>query len=182
MVLTDREIQLAIQFEQIAITPAPRADAFSSTSLDLTLAARAKRWKLGRGLSGVEAPIISPGAPNYSYADVVRDYTEDFAIDASGFVLEPNTFLLGWTIENVRLPHHARIAARVEGKRLGIGIHVTAPTIHAGFEGQIQLELFNHGPVRVRLVPGQKICQLIFEQTLGTPEKGYAGIYAQQKA
>jgi dCTP deaminase len=35
------------------------------------------------------------------------------------------------------LPHTARLAARVEGKsslaRLGLGVHVTAPTIHAGF-------------------------------------------------
>ena len=66
--------------------------------------------------------------------------------------------------------------------RLGIGIHITAPTIHAGFKGQLQLEIVNHGPADVVLRPGMPICQLIFEQTLGTPEKGYAGIFAGQSS
>jgi dCTP deaminase len=65
---------------------------------------------------------------------------------------------------------------------LGLGIHVTAPTIHAGFRGQIQLEMFNAGPQTIILDAGMKICQLIFEQTSGTPEKGYSGVFAGQKA
>jgi dCTP deaminase len=73
----------------------------------------------------------------------------------------------------------------VEGKsslaRLGVGVHVTAPTIHAGFAGQLQLEIFNHSPLRIRLVPGCKICQVIFEMTLGTPEQGYSGMFYNQK-
>ena len=78
----------------------------------------------------------------------------------------------------------SRVAARVEGKsflaRLAIGIHVTAPTIHAGFNGPIQLEICNHGPLRVKIVAGMRVCQLIFEQTLGTPAKGYAGQFLGQ--
>ena len=57
--------------------------------------------------------------------------------------------MLGWTAEYVELPIDSRIAARVEGKsslaRLGLGVHITAPTIHAGFPGQIRLEIVNHG-------------------------------------
>ena len=88
--------------------------------------------------------------------------------------------------EIIELPISSKIAARVEGKsslaRLGIGIHVTAPIIHAGFKGPIQLEICNHGPFKVRLLPGMRICQLIFEQTMGTPEKGYSGqFYGQAK-
>lgn len=100
--------------------------------------------------------------------------------------MEPGSFVLGWTEENIELPVHARLAARVEGKsslaRLGIGIHITAPTIHAGFKGPIQLEICNHGPIRVKLMGNMPVCQLIFEQTLGTPDKGYSGqFFAQSK-
>lgn len=53
------------------------------------------------------------------------------------YVIKPNGFVLGWTIEKIKLPHTSKIAARVEGKsslaRIGLGVHVTAPTIHAGF-------------------------------------------------
>jgi dCTP deaminase len=93
---------------------------------------------------------------------------------------------LAWTAERVSIPVNSRLAARVEGKsslaRLGIGIHITAPTVHSGFEGQIQLEMFNFGPNAVTLDTGMRVCQLIFEQTVGTPEKGYAGSFAKQAA
>jgi dCTP deaminase len=94
--------------------------------------------------------------------------------------------VLGWTKEKVKLRSPARVAARVEGKsslaRLGLAIHVTAPTIHAGFKGQIQLEIINHGPLPVRLRPGMPVCQLIFEQTLGVPDRGYGGQFSSQAA
>jgi len=35
--------------------------------------------------------------------------------------------------------------------------------------------------MKVKLVPGMRVCQLIFEQTLGTPAKGYAGQFSDQK-
>jgi dCTP deaminase len=84
----------------------------------------------------------------------------------------------------VNLPYDSRLAARVEGKsslaRLGLGVHITAPTIHAGFEGQIRLELINHGRLPITVKPGMRICQLIFEQTLGTPQRGYHGQFSGQ--
>ena len=78
-------------------------------------------------------------------------------------------FLLGWTIErDFTSLISSRIAAQVEGKsslaRIGIGVHVTAPTIHAGFGylpndpsfpgNPIQLEIWNAGSLKVRLVKG----------------------------
>jgi len=66
--------------------------------------------------------------------------------------------------------------------RLGLGVHVTAPTIHAGFDGHIRLEMVNHGKLPIRLRTGMRICQLIFEQTLGTPDKGYRGHFSGQSS
>lgn len=42
-------------------------------------------------------------------------------------------------------------------------------TIHAGFAGQIRLEMVNHNGLRVKLQRRMKVCQLILEQTTGTP-------------
>jgi dCTP deaminase len=74
----------------------------------------------------------------------------------------------------------------VEGKsslaRLGLMVHMTAPTIHAGFVGQIQLEMYNLGPYDIVVAAGMRICQLIFELSLGTPAKGYVGQFAGQSA
>ena len=92
--------------------------------------------------------------------------------------------MLAWTRERVVIPFKSRLAARVEGKsslaRLGISIHVTAPVIHSGFTGQIQLEMCNFGPYEIELTPDMYVCQLVFEMTTGTPERGYSGIFSGQ--
>jgi dCTP deaminase len=86
----------------------------------------------------------------------------------------------------VHLPIDTKIAARVEGKsslsRLGIAVHLTAPTIHAGFKGQIQLEIVNHGAYPILLRSGMRICQLIFEMTSGTPDAAYSSQFQGQTA
>lgn len=65
------------------------------------------------------------------------------------------------------------LAARVEGKssyaRCGLLVHFTAPTIHAGFNGTIALELINLGPLPISLYPESPICQLIVEEVAGQP-------------
>lgn len=183
MILTDREIQAALQCQHIKIVPAPNVEAYSSTSVDLTLAKFIRIWK-GDPLKGVEH-VFCPGAVGFNFNEVLRQHSDSKELDAEGYILKPQEFVLGWTEETIELPTSSRIAARVEGKsslaRLGIGIHITAPTIHAGFPGPIQLEICNHGIMKVRLVPGMRVCQLIFEQTLGTPDKGYAGQFFKQQ-
>lgn len=185
MILTDREIQAALASSQIFIDPAPEPDAYSSTSVDLTLSPLIRVWR-DSSLLGVESPIFTPGIPGYKVNPVILEHTDSLEIPEDGYVVEPRSFLLAWTTETVTLPTQFRMAARVEGKsslaRHGIGIHVTAPTIHAGFTGQLRLEIYNIGSLRVKLHAGMRVCQLIFEQTLGTPEKGYAGQFAGQRA
>jgi dCTP deaminase len=129
--------------------------------------------------------VIDPAAPGYKFTRAISTVSTLKPVDLKdGYTLRKGTMILGWTAERVHLKSIARIAARVEGKsslaRLGLAIHVTAPTIHTGFEGQIQLELINHGPLPIRLRKGMPICQLIFEQTLGFPEVGYSGQFSGQ--
>ena len=176
MILTDREIQLALANGQIEITPPPAGDAYASTSVDLTLDAPGEVWK------HLPGQPIRPGAPGYSYASLAGRKDQIASLD--GYTLVPGGFLLAWTGERVALPITSRLAARVEGKsslaRLGVGVHLTAPTIHAGFVGRIQLEMVNFGPHEIILNVGMPICQLIFEMTFGTAAKGYAGQFAGQ--
>jgi dCTP deaminase len=179
MVLTDREIQAVLASRQVVIKPLPDEGAYSSTSLDLTLSRVLQEWT-----SAAASQIVCPTEKGYKFTDFAAKFSQKKTITDEGYVLIPGVFVLGWTKENVELPIYSRLAARVEGKsslaRLGIGIHVTAPTIHAGFKGRIQLEICNHGALKVKLTTGMKVCQLIFEQTLGTPDKGYKGQFYKQ--
>jgi dCTP deaminase len=151
MILTDREIQLALANRQIEITRAPADEAFASTSVDLTLDAPGEIW---RPLPGQP---IRPAAPGYNYASLAT--RKDPIASLDGYPLAPSVFLLGWTRERISLPITSRLAARVEGKsslvRLGLGVHLTAPTIHAGFAGRVQLEILNFGPNEIILNVGR---------------------------
>jgi dCTP deaminase len=182
MILTDREIKIAVQRGLIRIEPEPDYDtALSSTAIDLTL--DSSIIVFGDPIAGVEQ-VLDPGENTTS--GIIRAITTSQTIPANGFLLPPKKLMLAWTKEFVGLDIGTRIAARVEGKsslaRLGLGVHVTAPTIHAGFTGQIQLEMVNHGGVPIKLKSGMRICQLIFETTLGTPERGYQGQFSGQTA
>lgn len=192
MILSDREIRAALARGALRINPDPPAEAWSSTALDLRLASEIIRWKKPK-VAGVDVPV-SPFNTDYDFESLLKDHSDKLQIPADGFIMKPGSFLLGWTIEKLCLPHRSRLAARVEGKsslaRLGIGVHVTAPTIHAGFGynnddpnyagSPLQLEIWNVGPLDVRLELGMAICQLIVEIVDGTPEKGYEGKFSIQ--
>jgi len=184
LILTDREIRVSLEAGLISIDPRPDERAFSATSVDLTLDPTLNEFKRpGTG----PGTVIDPGRPDYSFAQAIAAITQRVTIDPeAGFDLVPGVLVLGWTRENVDLNANARLAARIEGKsslaRLGLAVHVTAPTIHAGSKGQIQLEIINHGPLPIRLRPGRPVCQLIFEQTLGVPDRAYGGQFIRQAA
>lgn len=176
MILTDREMMIAIRCDQLIIDPVPPDTSFTSTSVDLTLADDGLEWTSTGGIQ------IRPGHNDYKYSNMAATFQRP--VKVAGYVLKPTNFLLGWTRERIGLPTNSRLAARVEGKsslaRLGICVHLTAPTIHAGFDAPVQLEIVNFGPHEIVLNSGMRICQLIVEQILGTPHAGYAGQFMHQ--
>jgi dCTP deaminase len=117
-------------------------------------------------------------------AATLSTFSNSINIDPQqGYILHPRKFVLGRTSERIKLslPSEYQViaadkpclAARVEGKssraRFGILVHFTAPTIHAGFEGPITLEIINLGWHPFVLYRGMPICQLIIEQVEGVP-------------
>ena len=105
-----------------------------------------------------------------SYSELTRQYMVLAETDSEGcHTIHPGDFVLGITHESVVLPSESGIAARVEGRstlaRMGLAVHLTAPTIHAGWRGRIALEMVNLGPWPIKLRPYElRICQLIFER------------------
>jgi dCTP deaminase len=182
MILTDRDIRRCLAEGSIVIEPAPAS--IGPTSCDLTLAGALREFA-DHPLNGERE--IDPSAPGYSFAEAIGRISTPARIDPdTGYLLPRDRLILAWTRERVVLPPAARVAARVEGKsslaRLGLAVHVTAPTIHPGTNAQIQLEVVNHGPLPIRLRVGMPVCQLVFEQTTGVPEAGYGGQFRGQQS
>jgi dCTP deaminase len=181
MILTDREIQNLLKKGLISIEPKPPLTAYDSTAVDLTLDPLIRVFR-----TNTPGLIIDPGAAGYKATELIRSATDPLIISDHGWELQRGTLVLAWTKERVNLDFKGKVAARVEGKsglaRIGLGVHVTAPTIHAGFPGTIQLELVNHGPLPIKLRPGMAICQLIIEEFKGTPSKARKSQFAGQSA
>src|SRR5262249_55596196 len=166
MVLCDTEIRVALKNGQIIIDPAPDADHISTSAVDLCLGDEFSRWKSAQ-VGGVTV-TIDPSVPNF-YPQFAQSFLETMPLDGDGTVtIQPRELILALTRERLELPEESRLAAWVEGRsslaRLGLGVHLTAPTIHAGFRGRITMEITNQGPFPIKLRPGLVICQLIFEQ------------------
>ena len=181
MILTDREIQTAIGSKAIVIDPPPAERAYASTSVDLTLDPILSIFKAKK--TGIQQ-TIDPTVDNFNAEDIIKELTDNFTIPDAGYSLGLRELVLAYTAEYVDLRNDPKIAARVEGKsslaRIGLSVHITAPTIHASFEGRVRLEIVNHGHLPILLKKNMRICQLIFEQTLGTPAKAYTGQFKGQ--
>lgn len=82
------------------------------------------------------------------------------------FILQPRHFVLGVTLEWIRLP--SNLAGYVIGKsswgRHGL-IIATATGVHPGFTGCLTLELSNVGEIPIAMRPGMSICQLFVHGT-----------------
>ncbi len=168
MIYSDRTIKESISSGKIAIEPY-EPSYVQPSSVDL---------RVGNGFRvfvNHRYSEIDPRAPQADLTQLVEVGEED------PFMLHPGEFVLGSTLEKVRLG--VDVVARLEGKsslgRLGLLIHSTAGFIDPGFEGHITLELSNVATLPIAIYPGMKIGQISFyqmttaaEYPYGSPELG----------
>jgi dCTP deaminase len=94
-----------------------------------------------------------------------KNLTEEVTIGPDDpFAIHPGEFVLGRTLEQVRIPDD--VVARIEGKsslgRLGLIVHATAGFVDPGFSGTLTLEITNLTRVPIMLYAGLPIAQLSF--------------------
>lgn len=189
MILSDREIKDAILKKEIVIDPLPKEEQYTTTALDLTLGDDLKEMKTIEELEkelvalsplSVEGVMWRLQCVNLSelknIVKLMQKYTKPIPRQADGsYLMPPKKLVMGITKEKIGLPIGSKIAARVEGRstlaRLGLLVHLTAPTIHAGWKGRIALEMYNLGEYPLCLTPEKdRICQLVFERVGRTPQ------------
>jgi len=151
MILSDVDIRKEIAAGRIEIEPFDET-CVQPSSVDLHVDARFRVFANSR----------------YPYIDVrseMPDLTELVEVkDDEPFILHPSEFVLGSTLERVRIPDD--LVARLEGKsslgRLGLLIHSTAGYVDPGWDGYLTLELSNVANLPITIYPGMKIGQISF--------------------
>ena len=162
MILSDRDIRTAIAAGEIGIEPFDERDVQPS-SVDLHVD------RFFRTFHNARHPFIDVKLPMDDLTEVVEVKEEE------AFILHPGEFVLGSTMEYVKLPNH--LVARLEGKsslgRLGLLIHSTAGYVDPGFEGHLTLELSNVANLPITIYPNMKIGQISFFQLTSEAENPY---------
>jgi dCTP deaminase len=114
-----------------------------------------------------------------AYLDL-KNHVDDYMVlvkikNGEPFIVHPGEFVLGTTIEKLKIPKD--MIARLDGKsslgRLGIIIHATAGYIDPGFRGYITLEITNVANIPIALYPGMRIGQISFMRLESPAEKPY---------
>ena len=170
MVLSDRMIREEIEAGRLVFDPY-EPKMVQPSSVDVRVDSRFRVFHNAR----------------YPYIDVrqpMEDLTE--LVEVVGdepFILHPGEFVLGQTLERVRLPDD--LVARLEGKsslgRLGLLIHSTAGFVDAGFEGNLTLELSNVANLPITIYHGMPIGQISFMRMDGPVENPYGSDRAGSK-
>jgi len=157
MVLSDRDLKIALKSGKIKMKPAPDLKTqLGSCSIDLKLGNSFRVFEHSRHA------YIDPFKK-----DISDDVTREIEIkEGEPFIIQPGDFVLATTIEYLEVPDD--LTGRLEGRssigRLGVVIHSTAANIECGFRGHITLELANMGKMPVALYTGMRICSISFEQ------------------
>lgn len=157
MVLSDRDIKLALKQKRIFISPAPDLKTqLGSCSIDLRLG------NLFRVFDHSKYPYIDPYKKDYG-ADITKEVKLK---NTQQFIMQPGDFVLAVTLERVQIPDN--MMGRLEGRsslgRMGIVVHSTASIFDPGWNGKCVLELGNLGRMAVALTPGMRICAMTFEE------------------
>lgn len=177
MILSNDGIKKALEAGALEISPVPDETQYTTSAVDLYLGAEFNVWDTAKlKLPGFE-PKLDLSAQQFN--ETARAFLIPLKKEDDGSVIFPPYNVIPWhmlaiTRERVNLKRGYKLAARVEGRsslaRIGIIVHLTAPTIHAGFSGKITLELINFSPFYLKMVPNKtRICQLIIEQLESEP-------------
>jgi dCTP deaminase len=166
--LTRDEILKAIEAGEIAVEPYEPRNV-GPGSIDLRLSPHFKVFKKPR-----EVVVIDD---NVDY----RQFTETVTAPG-GMLLMPGESVLGWTLEKITIADN--LCGWLEGRstfaRLGLMVHISASFMQPGLDNHQCLEMTNFSPNPMSVMPGTRICQFIFQRTIGSAH--YLGKFRDQRA
>ena len=191
MFLSNRDLAWAIECGTLIVDPKPTEYGESSIDLHLDKVSEARIWdvnKFQQALSahGTNRPELRLGTFDYrkfsaEYFSVPPEFKrgeETHAVVKRGneIIVRPNGFLLWQTKETVGTPRDktSRLVCFVNAKstraRTGLVVHLTAPTIHVAWSGQITLEIANFGPFDFVLQEDDIIAQITVATVSSVPD------------
>ena len=170
MILSDRDIKSLITYgEDILIHPfLPNKVEKHGPSYGLS----SHGYDVRLGTTFMELPrgSIVPGQR-------VKGYNEIELSEYGIYYLAPGGFVLACSYEKITLPTDITGLVKDKSSYARLGISVQNTVLEAGWQGIITLEISNHGPAGVYLLPGRGIAQVLFFRSQRGCEVPYSGKY-----
>jgi dCTP deaminase len=162
VILSDRSIRDAIESGRLGIDPFDPT-LIQPSSIDVRLD---NKFLVFRNTKRAYIDVKQPAEDLMELIEVGPDQP---------MFLHPHEFVLGSTLERVRIPND--LVGRLEGRsslgRLGVVIHSTAGFIDPSFEGNVTLEISNMANLPIALYPRMRIGQISFVEMTTPAERPY---------
>lgn len=193
MFLSDNELKAAIEDGKLIFEPKP--DTIDPTSIDLHLdkIEEVRIWDIegfteheqnsGRDRPELRIAKYKLGKFSNPYSIPPPEHFDGCTFPVcrrnKQIIVRHGGFLLWTTKEVVGTPEEgAELICFVDGKstkaRAGIVVHLTAPTIHSSWSGNITLEIANLGPFDLVLQEDDVIAQLTVARITSPPSRTMA--------
>ncbi len=189
MYLSDRELREAIDNGTLIVDPAGQIGP-SSIDIHLDDVEEAQVWDMEKVLEhnrdhGINERELRVSRIQYGNISKLYLKSPPHESDASDddkvfrrdqeIILRPYGFVLWQTKEVIGTPlENPEFVCFIDGKstraRTGLVVHLTAPTIHAGWSGHVTLEMANLGPFDIVLCQGDDVAQLTVARLTSCPE------------
>lgn len=101
------------------------------------------------------------------------------------FDILPGESVMGFTLEEIHIKSNSLMAVlypRSSVNRRGLAVDLTG-IVDTGYHGKLMIPIQNTTSMQVlRLYPGERICQLVFQRLEQPAREGYVGRYAGAKS
>jgi dCTP deaminase len=134
----------------------------SSYGYDVRLS---REFKVFRASASTFPLIVDPKIPQ-------KEYFQD--IEADNLIIPPHSYVLGKTMEYIRVPRDLTIIAIGKSTYARCGIIINVTPLESGWHGEVTLEIANTTPLPARIYAGEGIAQFLFIQGDREPLISYA--------
>lgn len=164
MILTDKEIRKLCIDNKMKNSSQPLLFPFMEDSL------QSESYDLS---AGTEIAVLKKEIRclNLHNQEDIDNIYEELDLSVSGYILSPKEYILVSIKEKVNLPDNLTAHIRPRTRFTRLGLIVSDQHCNSTYSGKLRIGLFNATDYAIRIFPGIKIAQIVFEELKSKPSE-----------
>lgn len=158
MILTDKQIRDLSKRDKGLLVPFSE-DSLQSESYDLSI---------GNSIAVLKKEVRCIDLRNQNEVDSIY---EEYELLNTGYVLSPKEYILVALREKINLTDNITAHIRPRTKFTRLGLLVSDQHCNSTYEGILKIGLFNATDYAIKILPGIKIAQIVFEELKSVPSE-----------